>query len=181
MAPTPKCRCPDVYVLGFPCTPWSTRHYQSQGWEDPATQPWHAGLDTIRNMRPAICILENVHGLLRTLDKVLESLHGIGGYYIAHFINEGPQKFGYPLSRPRVYLVMVRTDAATVKSDEALQSALLSNLKFIQEACSGRKAWRPVSHIAFRSQSKSFYAPLHVNPCFFGCANNAPASCLSTR
>jgi len=49
----------DVYVLGFPCTPWSLRG-AGAGYDDPNAKPLFVGLATIAEVKPKVFVLECV-------------------------------------------------------------------------------------------------------------------------
>jgi len=49
----------DVYVLGFPCTPWSRRG-TGGGFTDPNSRPLEVGLKTIKELQPKLFVLECV-------------------------------------------------------------------------------------------------------------------------
>lgn len=51
----------DLYVLGFPCTPWSLRG-DGGGFEDPNCKPFWAGLSTIVHALPNTFVMENAWG-----------------------------------------------------------------------------------------------------------------------
>lgn len=146
----------DCYVLGFPCTPFSSRHTDSMVWGEKATAPWWAGLTTIRNVRPRVVVLENVHGLLRRgcLDIVLEELKKIKGYFITYFSNLDPHTFGFPCSRPRVYIVMLRKDSTnTVTTDEDFRKLMLQKIDSVRSQC-------PKVDMDFMEWLKKYFPPV---------------------
>jgi site-specific DNA-cytosine methylase len=55
----------NLYVIGFPCTPWSTRHVKSPGWDHKDCGPFFEALKVVTETSPDIVLLENVHGILR--------------------------------------------------------------------------------------------------------------------
>ena len=46
-----------VYVLGFPCTPWSMRGL-GKGWNDPHAAPFFVGIESIKRIQPLILAME---------------------------------------------------------------------------------------------------------------------------
>lgn len=52
----------DVYVAGFPCTPFSTLHVGSRFLDEPDAKQFFAAVDTIRQCSPRLAVLENVLG-----------------------------------------------------------------------------------------------------------------------
>jgi site-specific DNA-cytosine methylase len=72
----------DLYVVGFPCTPFSTRGTR-KGFADVATKTFWQVTKTITVIRPRIAILENVMGIVRgnSLKTVLHTLTSIRGYF----------------------------------------------------------------------------------------------------
>ena len=50
----------DIYVCGFPCTPFSSlRGHATKLLKEPAAKPYFATLDMLRAKRPCLAILEN--------------------------------------------------------------------------------------------------------------------------
>lgn len=100
----------DLYVAGFPCTPYSSLHHQSAVFDDPAAAPMYCTFDTLHKVRPKISILENVQGLLRAsvwpeIERLLLRLVS-DDFSVAVFTGVSPEYFGIPVSRPRVYIVV---------------------------------------------------------------------------
>jgi site-specific DNA-cytosine methylase len=48
----------DLYVLGFPCTPWSLRG-EGAGFDDENCKPFWAGISTIMHALPKTFVMEN--------------------------------------------------------------------------------------------------------------------------
>jgi site-specific DNA-cytosine methylase len=59
--------------------------------------------------QPPAVILENVKGLGRVLSEVVKILEGIGPYLVEPVLLN-PVDYGWPTSRPRYYILMVRND-----------------------------------------------------------------------
>ncbi len=106
----------DVYVCGFPCTPYSTlRAHRTKLFKEAAAKPYFELLRVLQGKRPALAILENVAGLCRLKDKVLRDLVGLKWYYVLWMMIDS-EGFGEPVSRPRCYFLLLRRDAC-VSSD----------------------------------------------------------------
>jgi site-specific DNA-cytosine methylase len=106
----------DIYVCGFPCTPYSSlRQHHTKLLKEPAAKPLFEVLKVLRERRPPLAILENVPGLQRVQDKVLSYLTALKWYYVLWMPIDSTH-FGEPVSRPRVYFLLLRRDAC-VSSD----------------------------------------------------------------
>ena len=104
----------DVYVAGFPCTPYSLlRRHSTRMFKEKAARPYFELLKVLRAKRPALAILENVLGLRSVLPKVLRDLKRLRCYNIIYFILN-PTHFGEPVSRPRYYFLLIRQDASAL-------------------------------------------------------------------
>ena len=73
-------------------------------------------VNTIRATLPPVVVLENVRGIRKVLSRVLRTLKGLGAYSIVVF-DVDPRDDGEPVSRPRVYFVLVRSDLLAVPGD----------------------------------------------------------------
>ena len=102
----------DVYVTGFPCTPFSVRNNNRQGFHADAAATFWATAKTISSLRPRVVVLENVPGLSRdgNLDKVLHALRVIKNYTVKPVLLNS-KDFGVPQNRRRLYIMMLRHDA----------------------------------------------------------------------
>ena len=56
----------DLYVLGFPCTPWSLRG-QGCGFQDPNAKPFWAGISTLKVICPKTFVMENARAAARSI------------------------------------------------------------------------------------------------------------------
>ncbi len=52
----------DVYVAGFPCTPFSTMHNRTRLLRDPNARQFYACVRAIKHCRTKVAVLENVMG-----------------------------------------------------------------------------------------------------------------------
>lgn len=105
----------DIYVVGFPCTPYSLlRRHQTRLLREPAAKPYFELLRVLRTKRPALAILENVLGLRSVLPRILRDLKKLRWYNVVHFVLDPPQ-LGEPVSRPRFYFLLLRHDAVLLQ------------------------------------------------------------------
>ena len=112
----------DIYVCGFPCTPFSTlRGHSTRLFGEAAAKPYFAMLRVLRDRRPSLAILENVIGINRVMAKVLRDLERLRWYHVLVLLID-PQHFGEPVSRPRYYFVLVRRDACVSHDTVELSS-----------------------------------------------------------
>ena len=106
----------DVYVCGFPCTPYSLlRSHRTKLFKEPAAKPYFAILKLLRHRRPPLAVLENVGGLRRVMGKVLRDLEKLKWYFVIWMMIDS-EALGEPVSRPRCYFLLVRRDAG-ISSD----------------------------------------------------------------
>ena len=105
----------DIYVIGFPCTPYSSLHLKSRLMREVAAKPYFQLLKVLRSKLPAMAILENVVGLRKVLRRVLRDLKALRCYTILYFILD-PTHFGEPVSRPRYYFLLLRRDAVVSRN-----------------------------------------------------------------
>ena len=126
----------DLYVCGFPCTPFSSKGKQL-GFDDVNSKPFWIACKTISLLRPKVVVLENVMGIMRKggLDKVLEVLRVIAGYSMAVLVGASNHEYGIPQHRPRIYVVMVRRDSLRSHlADQQLQERMERFLDFMKVA-----------------------------------------------
>ena len=106
----------DVYVCGFPCTPYSSlRSHRTKLFKEPAAKPYFAVLKYLKHRRPALAVLENVKGLRRVIRRVLDDLEKLKWYFVFWMMIDS-EDFGEPVSRPRCYFLLIRRDAC-ISSD----------------------------------------------------------------
>jgi hypothetical protein len=103
----------DLYVCGFPCTPFSSRRTNATLlFDEPAARVFYATIQTLKRLQPRLWVLENVKGILRRqcraeVDRELSALEHLG-YTISWVMpsESSPKSFGgYPIERPRVFIV----------------------------------------------------------------------------
>ena len=101
----------DIYVCGFPCTPYSSlRAHKTKLFREDAAKPYFALLRVLREKAPPLAILENVVGLGRVVQKVLRDLQRLRQYYVV-WMNINSEDLGEPVARPRYYFLLIRYDA----------------------------------------------------------------------
>lgn len=109
----------NVYVCGFPCTPFSSLHQGSRLFRDPNARPFFAMLATLRQALPQLAILENVLGIRRVMATVWKHLRKLRWYEVLTFLID-PADLAEPVRRPRYYFVLIRTDVAVARGGELL-------------------------------------------------------------
>jgi site-specific DNA-cytosine methylase len=123
----------DVYVCGFPCTPYSTlRRHKTRLMKDPAAKPFWPALNVVKAKKPATVVLENVLGLAKVMNRIVKDLKTLKGYYVSIFTMD-PKDFGEPISRPRYYFLCIREDRAVRASVEHMEKFITSCLKKMQK------------------------------------------------
>ena len=102
----------DIYVCGFPCTPYSMlRAHKTKKFKEAAAKPYFAMLKFLRIKRPPLAVLENVGGLRRLLRKVLSDLARLKCYHVIWMMMDSAD-LGEPVSRPRCYFLLLRRDVS---------------------------------------------------------------------
>ncbi|CAE7648912.1 unnamed protein product, partial [Symbiodinium necroappetens] len=112
----------DLYVAGFSCRPFSILHWQTKLLEEPDADCFWGVRNRIRLNQPACFCLENVKGIQRCMQEVVESLSDCG--YQVSLILTNPADLGYPVQRPRYYFLGVRLDLVRLSKTEAQQMVL---------------------------------------------------------
>lgn len=102
----------DLYVCGFPCQSFSSMG-KRLGTLDPRAKVIPAMIDSIKNSRPKVCILENVKRFINVengvpKDNLVESLKDAG--YNVYYDIYNTKDYGIPQNRERVYFVCIRKD-----------------------------------------------------------------------
>ena len=105
----------DVYVVGFPCQPFSLQGMM-QGFDDTKGRGKiiFYVLKYIMVNRPKLFVLENVKGLMSiengsSFEEILTLLDAIGDYNV-HYKVLNTKDHGVPHNRPRLYFVGIRKD-----------------------------------------------------------------------
>lgn len=100
----------DIYVAGFPCKPFSSLHHGSQLLKEKQAKPFFAVIKTLKTMRPAAAVLENVKGIARVDPRITSAIRG-AGYAVARVLMN-PADVGQAVQRPRYYYIAIRKDLA---------------------------------------------------------------------
>lgn len=132
----------DVYVCGFPCTPFSyLRRHSTRLLREAAAKPFFKVVDVLRTRRPKLAVLENVLGIRDVMKKVLGYLLRLQIYLII-VLPIDSQDLGEPVARPRYYFLLVRRDVGVFKDMQKIRALV---------AALAHAAYEPVtSHIASR-------------------------------
>jgi len=107
----------NVYVCGFPCTPFSALHQGSRLLRDPNARPFFAMLSALRQALPQLAILENVLGIRQVMAKMWKHTRKLRWYEALTFLID-PADMGEPVRRPRYYFVLIRSDVAVARGKE---------------------------------------------------------------
>ena len=118
--PPPRC---DLYVCGFPCKPFSTLHLKSKGFREVQARPFAGVLKTLHAILPPAAVLENVRGIDRYLNKVWSRLYGLRWYEVLT-VSINPKDMGEPVTRDRMYFILVRLDVARPNLDHQVGKLL---------------------------------------------------------
>ena len=124
-----------LYVSGFPCTPFSMLHHDTKLLQDKNAKQFRASVRTLAHVRPAVAIFENVLGVKRVLSKVTKALECGGAYRVVR-LDMNPVHLGEPQNRPRLYFVAVRADVAICNQKHMQEAA-----RFVWESLRERRPW----------------------------------------
>ena len=112
----------DLYVCGFPCTPFSSlRRHKTRLLQEDAAKPFKKLLQVLEERKPALAVLENVLGIAKVIMIVCGMLAKLGCYFII-VVKLDSQDLGVPIARPRYYFILVRKDAAITQNVDSLAS-----------------------------------------------------------
>jgi DNA-cytosine methyltransferase len=100
---------PDVYVVSFPCQPFSKAGGSRHGLSSPEGQIFFRVLEVNEQTRPRVFVLENVSGMETTRDgecfrQILRCLYNLGTHNIYHQLMN-TKDHGVPQNRARLYFV----------------------------------------------------------------------------
>ena len=126
----------DMYVAGFSCRPFSMLHWRTQLLNEPEAEIFFSVLHRVRTLRPPAFVLENVKGIERCMDEVMDCLQSAG--YVVCKLLTSPTDLGEPLHRPRYYFLGAREDVARASGQAAQDFVEASWLQLKQLA--GRRA-----------------------------------------
>ena len=156
--PPPRC---DLYVCGFPCKPFSTLHLKSKGFREVQARPFSGVLKTLRAILPPAAVLENVRGIDRYLNKVWSRVR----WYEVLTVCINPKDMGEPVTRDRMYFILVRLDVARPNLEELVGKLLRAGMA--TERCGlssrllprGSRLLEPRCHRGARSGVGAFAPP----------------------
>jgi site-specific DNA-cytosine methylase len=110
----------DMYVAGFPCTPFSSlRGHATKLLREKAAKVFFKCLRVIASKLPPVAILENVMGIVKVMDRVAKELQKLKSYFVL-VIPIDSKDLGEPVARPRYYFILVRRDTALLSDERAL-------------------------------------------------------------
>ena len=122
----------DVYICGFPCTPFSyLRRHKTRLLRESAAKPFFKVRDVLRERQPPLAILENVLGIEKVMEQVCRVLRALGSYFVI-VVKIDSKELGAPISRPRFYFILVRQDRAItddVANLKSLGAAIMQSAK----------------------------------------------------
>lgn len=102
----------DVYVCGFPCTPYSLlRRHDTKLLREEAAKPFFKILEVLKTCLPAMAVLENVKGVKKVMKAVIKALQRLQWYFVI-VVPIDSVDLGEPVHRPRYYFILVRRDVA---------------------------------------------------------------------
>ena len=112
----------DLYVCGFPCTPFSSlRRHRTRLLQEAAAKPFKKLLKVLEERKPALAVLENVLGIAKVMNIVCRMLAKLGCYFVI-VVKLDSQDLGVPIARPRYYFILVRKNAAITQNVDSLAS-----------------------------------------------------------
>jgi DNA (cytosine-5)-methyltransferase 1 len=105
----------DLIVGGPPCQGFSMANRQ-RILDDPRNKLYKYYLDLLRNLKPKFFIMENVKGMMKKSDEILENFHSIlGTEYSIEMAMLNAKDFGIPQNRERVFVIGSRIANITAK------------------------------------------------------------------
>ena len=105
----------DLIVGGPPCQGFSMANRQRIV-DDPRNKLYKYYLDLLGNLKPKFFIMENVKGMMKKSNEILENFHSIlGGEYSIEMTLLNAKDFGVPQNRERVFVIGSKADNITAK------------------------------------------------------------------
>ena len=100
----------DIYVCGFPCTPYSNlRGHSTRLLKEAAAKPYFKVKQVIKAKLPQLFILENAMGLRKVMAQVVKDMEAMREYFVFILMID-PKDLGEPIARPRYYIIGLRRD-----------------------------------------------------------------------
>lgn len=95
----------DLVVGGPPCQGFSMANRQ-RILDDPRNKLYKYFLDLLGNIKPKFFIMENVKGMMKKADEILDNFHSIlGTEYSIEIILLNAKEYGVPQNRERVFVI----------------------------------------------------------------------------
>ena len=105
----------DLIVGGPPCQGFSMANRQ-RILDDPRNKLYKYYLDLLGNLKPKFFIMENVKGMMKKSNEILENFHSIlGAEYSIEMTLLNAKDFGIPQNRERVFVIGSRINNVTAK------------------------------------------------------------------
>ena len=105
----------DLIVGGPPCQGFSMANRQ-RILDDPRNKLYKYYLDLLGNLKPKFFIMENVKGMMKKSNEILENFHSIlGTEYSIKMILLNAKDFGIPQNRERVFVIGSRIKNVTAE------------------------------------------------------------------
>ena len=105
----------DLIVGGPPCQGFSMANRQ-RILDDPRNKLYKYYLDLLGNLKPKFFIMENVKGMMKKSNEILENFHSIlGADYSIEMTLLNAKDFGIPQNRERVFVIGSRLANITAK------------------------------------------------------------------
>ncbi|CAL1131717.1 unnamed protein product [Cladocopium goreaui] len=118
-----------IYAAGFPCTPFSSLHFDTSLLGEEQAKPMWETIRRIKSLRPAAGLLENVTGFKRVINIVMDVLHKQLPEYKITWVELDQKNMGSPTTRSRVYIILVLEELI-------LRHAVINFEKFVADMVS---------------------------------------------
>lgn len=135
----------DLIVGGPPCQGFSMANRQ-RILDDPRNKLYKYFLELLGNLKPKFFVMENVKGMMKKTNEILENFHSIlGAEYSIEMTLLNAKDFGVPQNRERVFVIGSRTYNVTAKDiiqDIILQKENIKPVK-LKDALYGLPELKP--------------------------------------
>ena len=140
-----KFRGIDLIVGGPPCQGFSMANRQ-RILDDPRNKLYKYFLELLGNLRPKFFIMENVKGMMKKSDEILDNFHSmLGKEYSIEMTLLNAKDFGIPQNRERVFVIGSRVNNVSAKDiiqDIILQKGNIKPVK-LKDALYGLPELKP--------------------------------------
>ena len=116
----------DVIAGGPPCQGFSEANRQRLI-DDPRNKLYKYYVESVRHLKPKIFIMENVKGMLKVANQVVEDFNSSGAHYDISFKIFNAKDYGVPQNRERLIYVGIREDIAeknNISADKVIKSIM---------------------------------------------------------